>query len=193
MKPQLVVIDGGRGPESDPQRRPPAWNRDWTPGQHDGGGFTTDRAHVDVVNPRPRPGLRVFVGGSRTITDRAAIASKISQLPRNAVVLTSRTHGAAAAVRDAVLEHRLHMQVWTARMERFPTREAAYFARAEEMIRWADRVIAFWDGESTGTSHELEYARRLGKRVELVVLRPDRRLLRLGPPPPDRFPGGDAA
>src|SRR6202035_966810 len=115
-----------------------------------GSAFTTGSAHVDEINARPTPGLKVFVGGSRTITDRAAIACKISQLPRDAVVLTSRTHGASAAVRDAALNQRLQLQVWTAQVEEFPTKEAAYFARDEEMIRSADRVIEFWDGRSPG-------------------------------------------
>jgi nucleoside 2-deoxyribosyltransferase len=109
------------------------------------------------------------VGGSRTFSDRAAVADKISQLRRNVVVLTSRTHGASAAVRDAVQDQRLQMQVWTARMEKFRTKDAAYFARDEEMIRSADHVIEFWDGRSIGTSHELDYARKLGKPVELVL------------------------
>lgn len=167
MRPHLVVIQGGRGTESDPRRY--GWNRDWTPGQHGGGSFTTDTAHVDVVNPQARQGAKIFVGGSRTFSDRAAVADKISQLRRNVVVLTSRTHGASAAVRDAVQDQRLQMQVWTARMEKFRTKDAAYFARDEEMIRSADHVIEFWDGRSTGTSHELDYARKLGKPVELAL------------------------
>jgi nucleoside 2-deoxyribosyltransferase len=61
------------------------------------------------------------------------------------------------------------MQVWTARLDKFRTKDAAYFARDEEMIRSADRVIEFWDGRSTGTSHELDYARKLGKPVELAL------------------------
>ena len=72
MKPHLVVIDGGRKPKFDPQRAD-EWNRDWSPGQHAGTTFTTGSAHVDEINARPRRGLKVFVGGSRTITDRAAI------------------------------------------------------------------------------------------------------------------------
>ena len=110
------------------------------------------------------------MGGSRTFSDRAAVADKISQLRRNVVVLTSRTYGASAAVRDAVQDQRLQMQVWTARMEKFRTKDAAYFARDEEMIRSADHVIEFWDGEIIGTSHELDYARKLGKPVELVLV-----------------------
>ena len=190
--PHLVVIDGGRGPKSDPQLELVGWNREWTPGEHGGGIFTTSTAHVDVVNPQPIEGLKVFVGGSRTVTDRNAIVSKIKALPRNAVVLTSRTHGASAAARDAVVRRGLQLQVWTALIERYPTAEDAYFARDEEMIRSADRVIAFWDGKSSGTSHELGYARKVGKPVDVVVLRPNQRVLRLKPPP-DGFPGGDAA
>ena len=192
MKPHLIVIDGGRKPKSDPQR-PGEWNRDWSPGQHAGTTFTTGSAHVDEINARPRRGLKVFVGGSRTITDRAAIACKISQLPRDAVVLTSRTHGASAAARDAALNQRLQLQVWTARVEEFPTKEAAYFARDEELIRSADRVIEFWDGRSSGTAHELDYARKLGKPVDLIVLPIDRPQRPVKAPPSDPYPGGDAA
>jgi len=192
MKPHLVVIDGGRKPKFDPQRAD-EWNRDWSPGQHAGTTFTTGSAHVDEINARPRRGLKVFVGGSRTITDRVAIACEVSQLPRDAVVLTSRTHGASAAVRDTALNQRLQLQVWTARVEEFPTKEAAYFARDEELIRSADRVIEFWDGKSSGTAHELDYARKLGKPVDLVVLPIDRRLRSVKAPPSDPYPGGDAA
>ena len=104
------------------------------------------------------------------------------------------------------------MEVWTARLDRFPTTELAYFARDEEMIRSADRVIAFWDGCSSGTAHELDYARQIRKPVELVnafepgpraagevdqnrraLPLPLDRSFRPGPQPPDRYPGGDAA
>ena len=186
VRPHLLVIEGGWGTESDPRRY--GWNHDWAAGQHGGHSFTTDSAHVDVVNPQSRQGAKIFVGGSRTFSDCAAVADTISQLPRNVVVLTSRTHGASAAVRDAVKVQGLQMQVWTARMEKFRTKDAAYFARDEEMIRSADRVIEFWDGRSTGTSHELDFARRLGKPVELVIFplkdvaKQVRQIRRPGPP-----------
>ena len=131
------------------------------------------------------------MGGSRTVADRATIACKISQLPRDAVVLTSRTHGASAAARDTACDQRLQLQVWTARVAEFPTKEAAYFARDEELIRSADRVTEFWDGKSPGTAHELEFATKLGKPVDLVVLPIDQP--RQSSRPRDPYPGGDAA
>ena len=80
MRPKLVVIRGGRGAESDPRLTAGSWNREWTRGEHGGDAFTTATAHVDVVNPRPITGVRVFVCGSRTVTDRDEIASKMVRM-----------------------------------------------------------------------------------------------------------------
>src|SRR5216683_1196194 len=184
-RPRLRVIDGTRGSNSDPDLVTPLWNREWTPGEHGGFAFTTETARVDVVNPRPARHLRVFAGGSRSIVDRELIDSKLKALPRCAVILTSRTHGASAAVRDATMRLGLRLEVWTAKTDRYPTAEEAYFARDEEMIRSADRVLAFWDGKSAGTAHELTYARTLSKPIELVLANRGRS--------PHRYPGGDAA
>src|SRR5438874_264719 len=152
--------------------------------------------------------------GSGSRSDRPSRASSPSTrcpaaprpivLPRTASashagVLTSRSYGAAAAARNAAQGRGLQMEVWTARLDRCPTCEAAYFARDEEMIRSADRVIAFWDGYSLGTAHELDYASLIGKPVEVVrAFGSHALLLPIGrrnnePQPPDRYPGGDAA
>jgi hypothetical protein len=184
-RPRLQLIEGTGGPNSDPRRVTTIWNRDWTSGEHGGFAFTTETARVDVVNPQPARHLRVFAGGSRNIGDRAVIDAKIKALPRCAVILTSRTHGASAAIRDATMRCGLRLEVWTAMTDRYPTAEDAYFARDEEMIRSADRVLAFWDGESAGTAHELTYARTLSKPIDLVLVNRG--------PAPGRYPGGDAA
>jgi hypothetical protein len=183
-RPRLQVITG-RGPNSDPHLASTIWNREWTAGEHGGFAFTTETARVDVVNPRATRHLRVFAGGSRTIGDRELIESKLKALPHCAVILTSRTNGASAAVRDATMRLGLRLEVWTAKTDRYPTAEEAYFARDEEMIRSADRVLAFWDGESAGTAHELTYARKLSKPIELVLMNRGQS--------PNRYPGGDAA
>src|SRR5258708_5135851 len=184
-RPRLHVIKGTGGPNSDPHLVTTTWNREWTTGEHGGFAFTTETARVDVVNPQPARHLRVFAGGSRSIGDRVVIDAKIKVLPRCAVILTSRTHGASAAIRDAAVRHGLRLEVWTAMTDRYATAEDAYFARDEEMIRAADRVLAFWDGKSAGTAHELTYARRLAKPIDLVLVNRG--------PSRDRYPGGDAA
>ena len=184
-RPRLQLIKGVRGSNSDPHLLTPIWNREWTAGEHGGFTFTTETAWVDVVNPQPTRHLRIFAGGSRTIGDRVLIESKLKSLPLCAVILTSRTNGASAAVRDATMRLGLRLEVWTAMAGRYPTAEEAYFARDEEMIRSADQVLAFWDGESAGTAHELTYARRLSKPIDLVLVNRGES--------PNRYPGGDAA
>ena len=184
-RPRLHVITETRGPNSDPHFGESVWNRQWTPGEHGGVAFSTETARVDVVDPQPARHLRVFAGGSRSIGHRELIESKLKALPRCAVILTSRTNGASAAVRDATMRLGLRLEVWTAMTDRYPTAEEAYFARDEEMIRSADQVLAFWDGESAGTAHELTYARRLSKPIDLVLAKRS--------PSPNRYPGDDAA
>src|SRR2546430_2666957 len=134
MRPYLVVIRGNRGAESDPRLTAGSWNREWTRGEHGGDAFTTATAYVDVVNPRRVSGIRVFVGGSRTVTHRDAIASRIDELPDDVVLLTSRTCGASAAARRAALARGLQLEVWSALTDRFASNEDAYFARDEELI-----------------------------------------------------------
>lgn len=34
-----------------------------------------------------------------------------------------------------------------------------------------DRLVAVWDGASTGTAHVVGYAKRVGKRVRVIVVR----------------------
>lgn len=40
--------------------------------------------------------------------------------------------------------------------------------RNEEMGKYADALIAFWDGKSKGTKHMIEFMRSLGKPVKIV-------------------------
>ena len=147
-----------------------SWNRDWVAGEHGGESFKTTDAIVDVVNPQQIKVEKVFVGGSRGFADQDAVTTKIASLRKGSVVLVSPTHGATAAVRNAALRLGLEMHVYTARFEKYPTAEAAYFARDEEMIRDADRVVVFWNGCSPGTRHEVEYANEIGKQVEIFMV-----------------------
>ena len=46
--------------------------------------------------------------------------------------------------------------------------QAAPLRRNEEIVQYADAVLAFWDGESTGTKHVIELCKASGKRVQIV-------------------------
>ena len=43
-----------------------------------------------------------------------------------------------------------------------------YHHRNRLIAEACDRLVAFWDGRSTGTKYTIDYARRIGKPVEIV-------------------------
>jgi hypothetical protein len=46
-----------------------------------------------------------------------------------------------------------------------------YHARNRQIVQRCDMLIAFWDGQSTGTKHSIDFARRLGKHVTVIRYR----------------------
>ena len=45
--------------------------------------------------------------------------------------------------------------------------------RNEKIAEYADEAIALWDGRSKGTKYAIELFKRLGKRVEIVIINND--------------------
>lgn len=46
--------------------------------------------------------------------------------------------------------------------------QAAPLRRNEEIVRYADAVLVFWDGESAGTRYVIELCKTYGKPVQIV-------------------------
>ncbi|MBE5817609.1 MAG: DUF2493 domain-containing protein [Clostridiales bacterium] len=47
---------------------------------------------------------------------------------------------------------------------------AAPIKRNDEIINYADEIIAFWDGASKGTQYTVKRAQKLGKKVTVIIL-----------------------
>ena len=47
----------------------------------------------------------------------------------------------------------------------------APLVRNKLIVNDADIVVGFWDGNSRGTMHTIDYARKMGKRVKLYKLK----------------------
>ena len=46
--------------------------------------------------------------------------------------------------------------------------QGAPIRRNEEIVKYADKVLAFWDGVSRGTLYTINYAKKQGKPVQVV-------------------------
>lgn len=43
-----------------------------------------------------------------------------------------------------------------------------FFSRNKQIVDNCDELIAFWDGQSSGTRHAIEYAQKVGKVVTVI-------------------------
>lgn len=108
--------------------------------------------------------MRTIIAGSRSCTDMAILLQAVAHCGWSPTVVISGTAGGADKLGET----------WAANeelpVERFPADWEAHGKRAgylrnEEMARNADALIALWDGESQGTRHMIDIARRDGLKV----------------------------
>lgn len=48
--------------------------------------------------------------------------------------------------------------------------KAAPIIRNKQIVDYADKVIAFWDGKSKGTKHTVEYAEKINKSCDIFII-----------------------
>jgi hypothetical protein len=114
---------------------------------------------------------RIIVAGSRTFADYELLDRKLTYFlqrltPDDTAIVSGTAKGA-----DQMGEH----WAWQRRFEvlRFPAqwdvhgRRAGYI-RNEEMLKVGTHLVAFWDGQSRGTAHMIDTARKKGFKVVVV-------------------------
>ncbi len=117
--------------------------------------------------------MRVAVIGSRNV-DESCYSLVCKHIPRNASEIVS---GGAVGV-DSMAKRYAHAQNLPLRIIRpnytgtdLYEKRRAPLARNREIVDYADVVIAFWDGSSSGTAYTIEYARKCGKPVQVIMLK----------------------
>jgi len=112
--------------------------------------------------------MRVLVCGSRGWTDYDAILRRLAQIEEGRPTIVHGAAGGADTIADRAAKT-LNLTI-----ERYPADWATYgkragFIRNEQMLdTGVGLVIAFWDGQSRGTQHTIESAKRRGIPVEVI-------------------------
>jgi YspA, cpYpsA-related SLOG family len=114
--------------------------------------------------------VKVLVCGSRSWTNGRAIRHRLRELPSGSTIVSGGARGAdqiAATVARSLGFEVVELQANWRPDGRYNPR--AGFERNSAMLDLRpDLVLAFWDGESTGTADTLEKARRRGIATEVV-------------------------
>lgn len=115
----------------------------------------------------------VIVAGSRDITDPEIIRDEMNRFHREVAPVTKVVAGgargvdrlAASIARKAGIPVDEHPADW----DRYG--RSAGYRRNEEMAQAAEGLLAIWDGESKGTKHMIDIARKAGLTVRVVIRR----------------------
>ena len=111
---------------------------------------------------------RVIVAGSRCFNDYGLLEQELDKLfkendefvGKEIKIISGMALGADALAIDYASNHNLTKILFPANWKRYS--RIAGFLRNEDMLSVATHLVAFWDGESTGTRHMIEIAKTKG-------------------------------
>ncbi|MFN2465166.1 MAG: hypothetical protein ABR598_02750 [Candidatus Dormibacteria bacterium] len=112
--------------------------------------------------------MRVAIVGSRHFPEMERVRAFVQALPAGAIVLTGGASGVDAAAGQAARDKALGLIKLPPRFEE-ATDPGASVRRNQELVDSADVLVAFWDGQSTGTRRTVERALESGREVHVYL------------------------
>jgi hypothetical protein len=114
-----------------------------------------------------RNAMSIAVIGSRTFTDYQTLESVMLDVlkekganPREVTIVSGGAKGADSLARDFAQKHGAQCMEFLPDWEKHG--KSAGVLRNADIVKNSDFVLAFWDGQSRGTRHSLEFARKNG-------------------------------
>lgn len=117
---------------------------------------------------------RVIIAGSRSFNDYALLREHCLSVlqekmkTHRVIIVSGHARGADSLgerfANEFCLPFELHPAKWRL------LGKAAGMVRNAEMAKCSDALIAFWDGESRGTRHMINFARKRGLAISVIDL-----------------------
>ena len=113
--------------------------------------------------------MKVIIAGGRTFQDFDLLCEKVDKIlsRQDEIEIVSGTARGADKLGERYADERGY------KIARFPADwsnngKAAGFIRNEDMARYSNALIAFWDGKSRGTKHMIDTAYMMGLKVRII-------------------------
>lgn len=116
--------------------------------------------------------FKLIVAGGRDFNDYALLSKELMRVAidhyddKAVSIVSGMTNGADSLAVDFAREHDVELYAFPADWDTHGKR--AGILRNEKMGRFADGLLAFWDGQSRGTAHMIQFMERLGKPVHIA-------------------------
>lgn len=107
----------------------------------------------------------VAIVGSREYPDEAEVRQYVAALPVETVIVSGAAHGVDSWAADEARKRGMIVHEYPADWKTHGKK--AGFLRNVDIVRAANRIVAFWDGGSRGTKLTIEIAEREGKPCEV--------------------------
>lgn len=109
--------------------------------------------------------MKLAIIGSRTIT-RLNLDDYIKKKPD--CVISGGAKGIDTLAWKWTIDN--HIEIIVHRPDYNKDGRWAALRRNDVIIREADKIIAFWNGKSTGTKYVIDNAKKLGKSLEIIMI-----------------------
>jgi hypothetical protein len=113
--------------------------------------------------------MKVIVAGSRDITNREIIVNAIESSKFEITEIVSGTaRGVDKLGEKYGLTYNIPIIMFPANWNKYG--KSAGYIRNTEMAKYADALIAIWDGKSSGTKHMIKTMNDMKKPVHVVIV-----------------------
>ena len=114
--------------------------------------------------------MKVVIAGGRSFSDYDFLLEKcneILQSEENIEIVSGTANGADKLGEKYAKEKGYSIKQFPADWNTFG--KSAGYIRNEEMAKYGDMLIAFWDGESKGTKHMIDLAEKHNLRINIFL------------------------
>lgn len=116
--------------------------------------------------------MKVIIAGSRTFNNYDLLVKTLQE--ENLIiekVVCGGARGADTLGAEWAKKNGVPVKYFNAEWEKYG--RAAGIIRNHQMGDYADYLIAFWDGKSSGTKDMIDYMQQLGKKGKVVLFKND--------------------
>ncbi len=108
--------------------------------------------------------MKLLVAGSRNIDN---INLELYIPKETTFIISGGAAGVDTLAEEYADKHRISKLILRPRYDLY--RRNAPLKRNDEMVDICDQVLVFWDGVSKGTKHTIDYAKKIGKPIEVII------------------------
>lgn len=83
-------------------------------------------------------------------------------------IVSGGAAGVDSCAKAYALENNIKLTEFLPQYDKY--KRGAPLRRNIEIIKYADEVIAFWDGKSHGTKYVIDNCRKMGKNVNVIIM-----------------------